>query len=136
MKMVVRILVVLVVLFAAFFALQMYASERGEVVVLTTQDETGQPKTTRIWVVDYQDHAWLRAGSASSGWAKRLIATPIIKVQRGNQTLQFTAVPTPDAVVPINALFAAKYGWSDDLVGMMVDHSKSLPIRLDPRAAP
>ena len=110
MKIALRLFISLAVLLAALFALQMYASERGEVVVLTTQDAAGLPKTTRIWVVDYQQHAWLRAGSPSAGWAKRLITTPTIKVQRGNQTQTFTAVPVPDARAPVNALFADKYG--------------------------
>jgi hypothetical protein len=40
--------------------LQIVASERVEVVQLHTINEAGEEVVTRLWVVDYDEHAYLR----------------------------------------------------------------------------
>ena len=59
--------------------LQGVVSETGEVVVLTSVDQsTSAPTATRLWVVDYDGAMWLR-GDAASGWTQRALAqsTPV-----------------------------------------------------------
>ena len=51
--------------------LQISASERIEVVQLYTVSQTGEKVVTRLWVVDYDGHAYLR-GETDSGWFRRL----------------------------------------------------------------
>ena len=129
----IRITLVVLGIFAALFGLQIAASESGEVVVVTTNDAgSGASHSTRVWVVDHDAHAWIRAGAPGAAWFKRLTGSPTIQVRRGAITQTYIAVPEPGARAMINALYAAKYGWADGLVGIMVDHRASVPIRLDP----
>ncbi len=91
------------------FGLAFIASEKGgEIVTLRTTDAAGAVHETRIWVVDADGHAWLRAGDPKSGWLSRLSAKSEVDVERNGQRAQFTAVPLPAERDRINALFVAK----------------------------
>lgn len=63
-------------------ASQMIASETGEVVVVTTRAADGSTRDTRLWVVDYDGSAWLRAGGDTSGWYRQMLAEPEIELER------------------------------------------------------
>lgn len=52
-KIVLRILGLLVVLVVVAMGLQIIASETGEVVAVTTQDQTGAKSETRLWIVEH-----------------------------------------------------------------------------------
>ena len=54
------------------FLLQLFASERVEVVDLHTLDQTSKEVTTRLWVVDDGGYQYLRVGSDGSDWFTRL----------------------------------------------------------------
>jgi len=115
------------------FALQLIASESGEVVVLETQDGDGIART-RLWVVEDDGRLWLRSGGGSSLWYQRLIAEPNITLEREGLRGSYLAQPEPDRVHRINALMAAKYGWRDTVVGWFVgDRSTDVPVRLEPQ---
>ena len=58
MRLVMRSLGLIAGLLFLVVGLELIASESGEVVVLVTTDESGQPHETRLWVVD----EGLRAG--------------------------------------------------------------------------
>jgi len=111
---------------------QYVASESGEVVVLKTRDEAGGAHETRLWVVDHEGSAWLRAGNPSSGWFPRLSARPDVEVVRGSETIAFRAVPTPDARDTINDLMHEKYGWADSYISFFFARAKKIPVRLLP----
>ena len=119
-------LIVLVVI------VQVVASETGEVVVLTTTDAAGAPQETRLWIVDHEGSAWLRAGSNTAGWFGRLSAHPDIEVERGGHALRYRATAVPESTSEINRLMAEKYGWADAYIGLMFSREHSLAIRLDP----
>lgn len=110
--------------------LQIIASESGEVVVVTTQDVSGADKETRLWVVDHDGTAWLRSGSAESGWYQRLLAKPEISILRGDASIDAVAEPTLDAKDTIDRLMNDKYGWADDYIGMLFGRDQGVPIRL------
>jgi len=126
----------LVGLFVAVMALQMVASESGEVVVLTTTDAAGAPQETRLWVVDYDGSAWLRAGSDQQGWYGRLQRQPQVKVERAGATSEYTAQPVPAETPQINRLMSEKYGWADRFIGMMFPRDNAVAIRLVPASPP
>ena len=112
------------------FVLQTVASESGEVVVLHTRQD-GSEETTRLWVVERDGDAWLRSGAGESGWYGRLVADPQIVLERAGQRLSCVAEPTPAARDEINALMAAKYGWRDQLIGLLVgSRDGAIPVRL------
>jgi len=123
----------LVVVLAATFGLEWFASERIEVVVLHTHDASGAAHDTRLWVVDHDGSPWLRAGSVESKWYKRVAADPQIGLTRGATELRYHATPVPAARDVINDLMRAKYGWGDLFIGWMIGgRDTAIPVRLDP----
>ena len=120
---------VLVVLAGLLFA----ASESGEVAVATTFDERGDARRTRLWIVDFEGDAYLRAGSPDVGWFARVQANPIIVVERGGESFHALAVIEEHRRAEINALMGLKYGLADMLIGQFFPRSQAVAIRLAPR---
>ena len=137
-----RILVVVagVVLAAVLFVLSIFlASELGsELVTLGTVGADGATTETRLWIVDDGGSAWLRAGVPESGWLLRIQANPAVVVERGGTRASFRAVPVFDAVLRdrIHRLMRDKYGWADRWISIVRNGGGSVPVRLDPPAAP
>lgn len=111
---------------------QYIASESGEVVVLQTRDEAGDVHQTRLWVVDHEGSAWLRAGNPTGGWFPRLSARPDVVLVRGSLALPYRAVPAPEARDTINDLMHEKYGWADSYISFFFPRAKKIPVRLLP----
>lgn len=123
----------LVGLLVVVFAVQLVASETGEVVVLRTSDEAGAEKLTRLWVVDHQGAQYLRAGAGESSWYLALLANPEVHVERRGVDGSYTAVPAPEEREAVNSLMGAKYGWRESFIGVLVGgRASAMPIRLDP----
>jgi hypothetical protein len=120
-----------------YFGLITAVSERGEVVVLESQNSQGEMQSTRLWVVDYDGSMWLRSGSAESGWYKRLtqnIATgnPIYLTRQGEKFSPAVSFEHVQASV-VNALMQEKYGLSDDAIAILMGEygaSDTLVVRL------
>jgi hypothetical protein len=132
MRWVGRAVVLLLALGIAWWALEMLAAESGEVVVLTTRDAADASHETRLWVVDLEGRAWLRAGSDVAGWYGRLAARPEVEVERAGMAGRYRAVPVPEARERVNALMLEKYGLADRWIGFWFDRSDAIPIRLEP----
>jgi len=129
-----RLVIFVLLLVAVAFGLQIFASESGEVVVLRTfADDTSQE--TRVWIVDDRGVSWLRSGSPEAGWYQRLRENPDIQIERGAELYEYRAfsVESGPTVDHVNALMFQKYGWAEDYIGMFIDRSRSVAIRLDPR---
>ena len=122
----------LIGIFALWLGSQLLASESGEIVTLRTQDEAGDVHETRLWVVDHEGSAWLRAGNASAGWFPRLVAKPEVEVERDGVTGKFRAEPTPEARDTINDLMNQKYGFADSYICFFLSRAKKIPVRLVP----
>jgi hypothetical protein len=131
MKLMAKVTGAVVILAVVIALLPLVASEAGEVVVVTTRDAAG-PRTTRLWVVDYEGRQWLRGGPGS-GWYERLQREPAIEVERAGVVRAYVAESVPERVATINALMAEKYRWSDRVVSVMTgDRSNAVAVRLDP----
>lgn len=105
----------------------------GEVVTLYTRAAQGREYQTSLWVVEQQGRLWLRAGRPGSGWLKRLVETPEVRVERAGVVGDYRAVVVMPQRERINALMADRYGWADQLIGLLRDPEAVTPIRLDPR---
>ncbi len=132
MRIIVRILLALFALVIAIGALEIAASESGEVVVLQTQDAAGAKQETRVWVVDEGGHAYIRAGDPRSSWLLNIQKNPAVEVERGGKSAAFTAVPDVASRDRINAALLAKYGWADRVIAALFGREDATPIRLDP----
>jgi hypothetical protein len=110
----------------------------GEVVTLTSFDAGGARFHTHLWIVDADGSAWLRAGQPGEGWLARIRSDPHVLVARNGVEGRYLAVPVSDPTTRdrIHALMREKYGWADRYISMIRDGSKSVPVRLDPDAAP
>jgi hypothetical protein len=137
MHIAVRVALVLVGLFVALLAVAVIGAESREVVVLHTTGADGASRTTRLWIVDDADGAWLRGGHDGLPWFRDLEARPDVKLERGGETLAVRAVPSRDPAdhARINALTAAKYGWAESLYTMVGGGEVAIPIRLEPQLA-
>jgi hypothetical protein len=133
MRFVMRSLGLLAGLLFLVVALELIASESGEVVVVTTTDESNQPHETRLWVVDEGGKQWVRAGDPNSGWLLNIQQNPAVEVERDGQRAAYAAVPNPALRDQINPLFAEKYGWADSYIAALFGRDDATPIRLDPR---
>ena len=76
----VRLGISAVVLVIVYFGLAMTLSELSQVVVLSTS-EGEKMHETRLWMVEGRSRRWLRAGSASSSWLKRIYSEPHVEVE-------------------------------------------------------
>jgi hypothetical protein len=133
MRIVLRTLGGIVALLFLVFGLEMIAAESGEVVVLETRDASGQPKQTRLWMVDAEGKQWLRAGNPNSTWLLNIQNDPAVEVERAGRRAAYSAVPVEALRDRINPLFAEKYGWADAYIGALFGRDDTTPIRLDPR---
>jgi hypothetical protein len=116
------------------------AGERTEVAVLKTYDPDQTAHETKMWIVDYGGHQYVRIGRASraaQGWGARVHANPDVELERGG------AAPTPvhatfvddDATrEAVDEAFSEKYGWVDWWFGLVVRKNPQT-VRLDPRAS-
>ncbi|HIE87226.1 MAG TPA: hypothetical protein EYP91_10380 [Gammaproteobacteria bacterium] len=112
--------------------LQVAASERVEVVQLHTINEAGEEVVTRLWVVDYDGHAYLR-GETDSGWFKRLQSSGRFTLTRGEQAGDFTHTVKNENIDTINELMREKYTWGDRVIEIgMGSRAESNAIELTP----
>ena len=95
--------------------LQIAASERVEVVQLHTFKGSGEKVVTRLWVVDYDGHAYLR-GNTGSDWFQRLQSSDKFTLIRGDETGEFTHRVKNENIDMINELMREKYTWGDQVV--------------------
>ena len=122
----------LLVLLLLFGLTQYLDSERVEVVVLHTTDASGTTTSTRLWVVDHEGYAYLRAREAA-GWYQRLKQNPEILLERNGITAAYHAGMNPAKVAVLNELMNEKYTWGDSFIGLTTDRSAAIPIELHPR---
>lgn len=133
MKLALKLIGALLAVVALAFIGQIFASESGEVVVVTTTDASGAQHETHLWVVDSDGHAWLRSGSPKSGWYARLKETPTLELERNGVHAGYTIEAVPAKREELNTLMHQKYGWADAYIGFFISRAEAVPIRLDPR---
>jgi len=133
MRITIRVIGIVLLCAITFFGIVMAASESGEVVILSTIDESGNTIDTRLWVVDHDGAQWVRAGQPEKGWFRRLEANSRVKLLREGSMTDRIAVPVRDQSIinNVNKVFSEKYGIADRIVALPGDASKRVPVRLD-----
>ena len=117
-----------------FLAATLLGSELREVVVLTSVDDAGQEHETRLWVVDYGDAAWLRAGDADREWYLRVRQNREIRVRRNGEDRAYRVFIVDYGATRevIDKAMREKYGWTDAVIQSLEGKPLTVPIRLDP----
>ena len=135
MKILVKVLVAFVavvfVLALSLIILERVAAERIEVVELHAMDESGEPVTTRLWVVDDEGYQYLRVGADGSAWFDRLRSNDEFELTRAGVRQSYRSVLRHEKSDKINQLMQAKYTWGDSVIGFLVGSREgSIPIEL------
>ena len=103
--------------------------------MLHSHDAAGETHETRLWVVDHDDHAWLRTGNDQNAWLLRVTERPEIELTRGDQTERYRVgrVVNAETRDTINRLVLEKYGFAERIVRALgLDPARAIPVRLDP----
>lgn len=108
--------------------------DEGEVVTLTTVDDKGHSSVTGLWIVEIGSDLYLRAGSPEAKWLERIRARPEVELTRNGVTQKVRATPVEDAALrsAVSWAMREKYGLIDAVLVRIIDHSKSVPILLEP----
>ena len=127
-------------LFAVFVAASIITATPlvGEVVTLHTHGTDGEWETTPLWIVDFDQTSYLRAGTPDgSGWVTRLRADPAVRLERAGELHDVRLLEEPSQLQAVHRKMADKYGWADDFVALMSgDRSLSLALRIDDVLSP
>lgn len=127
-------LVIASALVVAFVAITWFALESGGVAIVETRAADGSIRSTHVWFAEPPGELWLEAGSPQNPWFEDLGRDPSISLRAEGRAGAYLATPVeePAARARIRALLREKYGLRDRWVGLFVDQSKSLVVRLDP----
>jgi hypothetical protein len=88
---------------------------------------------TRLWVVDYDGHAYLR-GDTDSDWFKRLRTSERFTLIRDAVPNEFTHKVKNQNIDIVNKLMREKYTWGDQVVELaMGNRAGSNAIELTPK---
>lgn len=85
----------------------------GWSVHIVTEDEDGDLRSTRIWLVVHQGYGAIRTGS--SVWAGNIERGSSVSIRNGGLEVPVVATPVADLEErrSIDAEFATKYGWQE-----------------------
>jgi hypothetical protein len=127
-------LILLAVSFTGFVAMTWWALEAGGVAVIETVSPNGTPRETHVWFVEPEGELWLEAGSPANPWFLDVQRDPVLKLRADGHVRRTLAHPSDSTVDRdrIRALLRQKYGLRDRWVGLFVDGSQSVAVRLAP----
>jgi hypothetical protein len=110
--------------------------DEGEVVTLVTFDAQGRSHETDLWVVDVDGDAYVRAANPDEGWLDRVRQRPEVHLLRDGGMVTLRGVPVEAQAVreAVEAAMRRKYGWVGRALVLLRDHSRAVPVRLEPLA--
>jgi hypothetical protein len=134
---VVKLVLVAVALAGAFVAATWWALEAGGVARVETRSADGSTRTTHVWYVEPDGELWLEAGTPENPWYRDVLADPTVTLSAEGRSVRHRAevVDTPAARHRVRSLLREKYGLRDRWVGLLVDSSRSVAVRLRPMEA-
>lgn len=127
-------LAIVAALLAGFAATSWWALEAGGVAVVETRAADGSVRSTRVWYAEVDGELWLEAATPESSWFKDLQRDPELTLEAGGESRRYVAetVERPSGHARIRSALREKYGLRDWWVGLLVDPSRSVAVRLVP----
>jgi hypothetical protein len=119
----------------AFVAVTWWALESGGVAIVETTAADGSTRSTHVWFVEPDGKLWVEAGTPENPWYLDVQRAPTLRLSSDDgPSGEFVAhtVPGPAAQQRVRGLLREKYGFRDAWVGMLVDSSQSIAVRLVP----
>ena len=129
-----RALIAVASLAVAFAATTWWALESGGVAVIETRASGGTVRRTHVWYAEPGGELWLEAGTPENAWFRDVRADPALTFKIDGGVARYVAQPVddPSAHTRIRSLIREKYGFRDLWVGLIVDTSRSVAVRLVP----
>ncbi len=126
------VLIGVATLLAAFGATTWWALESGGVAVIETRTPDDSVRSTHVWYTEPNGELWLEAGTPKNGWFLDVQENPDVRFQANGQSARYVARPVEDASGHdrIRSLIREKYGFRDRWIGLVVDTSRSVAVRL------
>jgi hypothetical protein len=118
----------------AFIATSWWALESSGVAVVETRGVDGSPRSTHVWYVEPDGELWLEAGSPENGWFRDVQENSTLTFTAKRHSGRYRAQPLDSATAHrrIRQQIRAKYGFRDRWIGLLVDTSRSVAVRLVP----
>lgn len=128
-------IVVLAASLAAFGLITWWALEASGVAVIETHTREGSLRSTHVWFAEPEGELWLEAGTPENSWFEDIQHDSTLSFSAARRSGRYTAQPIPGAAghEKIRFLLRRKYGVRDWWVGLLVDTSGSVAVRLSPR---
>lgn len=122
----------------AFAGVTLVALEAGGVAVAETRGPDGAVRRTHVWLAEADGALWLEAGAPGNPWFRDVLRDPHLVLETDGRRARYRAEPVPGEAARrrVRALLRAKYGWRDAWVGLWVDASRSVAVRLVPLEPP
>ena len=122
------------VLLAAFAATTWWALESGGVAVIQTRARDSSIRSTHVWYAESNGELWLEAGTPENAWFQDVQRSPELSFRATDRSQRFLAeiADDPSEHARIRSLLRDKYGFRDVWVGLLVDPSRSIAVRLVP----
>ena len=126
------VLIGIAMLLAAFVATTWWALESEGVAVIETRTADDSVRFTHVWYTEPDGELWLEAGTPENGWFIDIQANPDVRFETDGHSVRYIARPEedPSGHDRIRFLIRAKYGFRDRWVGLVVDTSRSVAVRL------
>lgn len=117
-----------------FVTISGWALESSGVAVIETRAPDDEVRSTHVWHAVHEGDIWLEAGTPENPWFRDVLRSPRVVVSLGGSRGEYLAEPVraPDGHTRIRALLREKYGLRDCWVGLLVDTSRSVAVRLVP----
>jgi hypothetical protein len=127
-----RSVIAVVTFVLAFIAITWWALESDGVAIVETRATDDSTRSTHVWYASRGDELWLEAGTPENPWFVDVRRDPTLTFIAENRSSQFLARPVTDASGhdEIRSMLREKYGFRDWWVGLLVDTSKSIAVRL------
>jgi hypothetical protein len=114
-----------------------WALEADGVGIITTRAADGTLRATHVWFAENEGELWLEAGTPENPWFLDALRDPQVSFSALEYSGAYVAEPieSPHARDRIRMLLRSKYGMRDRWVGLFVDSSGSVAVRLVPDRA-
>lgn len=109
-----------------------WALESSGVAVIETRAADGTIRSTHVWYAEPDGDLWLEAGTPDNPWYRDVQADPVVSFTADRRSGRYTAdsIANPSGHEKIRSLFREKYGLRDWWIGLLMDGSDSIAVRL------
>ncbi len=117
---------------AGFGLVTWWALESSGVAVIETRTPDGTLRSTHVWFAEPDGELWLEAGLPDSPWLQDIQQHPTLSFSATRRSGRYAAHPIPGSSghEKVRSLLREKYGLRDWWVGLLVDTSGSVAVRL------